>query len=72
MERGGVQMSEDEKVAERVQRSFFSTDRLSKMIIAFDSGDMVELIRLYDEALERRFEDGIQYAKDSVGEWNGK
>lgn len=67
-------MSEDEKAkaAERVQRSFFSTDRLSKMIIAFDSGDMVELIRLYDEALERRFEDGIQYAKDSVGEWNGK
>jgi Lhr-like helicase len=63
-------MSEDEKVAERVQRSFFSTDRLSKMIIAFDSGDMVELIRLYDEALEQRFEDGIQYAKDTVGEWN--
>lgn len=63
-------MSEDEKATERVQRSFFSTDRLSKMIIAFDSGDMVELIRLYDEALERRFEDGIQYAKDSVGEWN--
>ncbi len=65
-------MSEDEKakVQERVQRSFFSTDRLSKMIIAFDSGDMVELIRLYDEALERRFEDGISYAKDTVNEWH--
>lgn len=65
-------MSEDEKakVQERVGRSLFSTDQLSKIIIAFDSGDMKAVIQLYDEALERRFEDGIEYAKDTVGEWH--
>jgi hypothetical protein len=31
---------------------------------------MREFIRLYDQALEQRFEDGIEYAKDTVGEWN--
>ena len=46
------------------------TEALSNIIIAFDSGDMERVIRLFDEACEQRFEDGIQYARDTVGEWH--
>jgi hypothetical protein len=58
-----------DKVQEHIQRSLFSNEQLSKMLIAVDAGDMREFIRLYDQALEQRFEDGIEYAKDTVGEW---
>lgn len=65
-----VQGGAPEKPKECGKRSSFSTEQLSKMIIAFDSGSMQDLIRLYDEALNERFEAGIEYAKDTVGEWH--
>jgi hypothetical protein len=48
----------------------FTDECLAGMIVAFDGGDMATFRRLYDEALNERFEAGIEYAKDSVGEWN--
>jgi len=43
---------------------------LAGMIVAFDQGDMKEVTRLFDVAMNERFEAGIEYAKDTVGEWN--
>lgn len=48
----------------------FTDECLAGMIVAFDGGDMTTFRRLYDEALNERFGAGIEYAKDTVGEWN--
>jgi hypothetical protein len=45
-------------------------ERLAGMIVAFDQGDMREVTRLFDVAMNERFEAGIEYAKDTVSEWN--
>jgi hypothetical protein len=47
-------------------------EALSEIIVAFDGGDMERVVRLFDEACEKRFEDGIEYAKDTVNEWHGR
>ena len=48
----------------------FTDECLAGMIVAFDGGDMATFRRLYDEALNERFEAGIEYAKDNVSEWH--
>jgi hypothetical protein len=48
----------------------FTDECLAGMIVAFDGGDMTTFRRLYDEALNERFEAGLQYAVDTVGEWH--
>lgn len=46
----------------------FTDECLAGMIVAFDGGDMTTFRRLYDEALNERFEAGIEYAKDNINE----
>ena len=65
--------SENDRVhgeSESVHREPQMSDALSQIIVALDNGDTVTAIRLFDEANEERFEAGISYAKDTVGEWN--
>ena len=33
-------------------------------------GDLPEALRAWNEALNKSFEAGIEYAQDTVGEWN--
>ena len=48
----------------------FADECLAGMIVAFDGGDMTTFRRLFDEAMNERFEAGIEYAKDNVSEWH--
>jgi hypothetical protein len=48
----------------------FTDECLAGMIVAFDGGDMKKFRELYDRALNERFEAGLQYAVDTVGEWH--
>ena len=57
---------------ESVHREPQMSDALALIIVALDDGDTVTAIRLFDEACEKRFEDGIEYAKDTVNEWHGR
>jgi hypothetical protein len=42
------------------------------LIEALNRGGPLEAVRVYREELERWFDDGVQYAKDTVGEWHGR
>jgi hypothetical protein len=33
-------------------------------------GDLQEAIRVWNETLNKSFESGIEYAQDTVGDWN--
>jgi len=52
------------------KRTPLAVECLAGMIVAMDAGDMREVTRLFDIAMNDRFEAGIEYAKDTVGEWN--
>ncbi|MFA6358632.1 MAG: hypothetical protein WCY09_08260 [Candidatus Omnitrophota bacterium] len=52
------------------KRTPLEDECLAGMIVAFDQGDMKEVTRLFDVAMNERFEAGIEYAKDTVSEWN--
>jgi hypothetical protein len=61
-------MSEDENV--HGSGLSFTDECLAGMIVAFDGGDMTTFRKLYDGAMNERFEAGLQYAVDTVGEWH--
>ena len=56
---------------ERAHRKLpFADECLAGMIVAFDGGDMKTFRALFNEAMNERFEAGIEYAKDNVSEWH--
>jgi hypothetical protein len=57
----------------RVQNESDESERAFFILMeAINRGNMTEAVRVYQEALEERFEAGISYAKDTVDEWHGR
>jgi hypothetical protein len=57
----------------RVQNESDESERAFFILMeAINRGNMTEAVRVYQEALEKRFEAGVQYAKDTVSEWHGR
>jgi hypothetical protein len=57
----------------RVQNESDESERAFFILMeAINRGNMTEAVRVYNVAMDQRFEDGVQYAKDTVGEWHGR
>jgi len=47
-----------------------SENDFAKMVALIMDGRSSEAYKLYEDSLEARFQDGEEYAMDTVGEWN--